>query len=236
MPTVSVTHAFGEAGATAAEGHVVVIDVLRAFTTAAYAFAAGANEVMIVSGIEEAFALRNEDSSRILVGENGGRPIDGFDFGNSPAALAREDLTGRNIILRSSNGTQGVVQASGAERILLGSLVVASASARFLQQASACQVTLVAMGGASSGRSDGVEDKACAEYIAGQLLGRPVDVDRVVQSVRNSRAGRFALDPDVDHISPEDLECAVAVDCFDFAMVVERRKDILVAQASVLYQ
>ena len=37
-----------------ATGHVVVIDVLRAFTTAAYAFAAGIEEIELVATPEEA--------------------------------------------------------------------------------------------------------------------------------------------------------------------------------------
>ena len=39
-------------------GVVVVIDVLRAFTTAAFAFAAGAREIVLVSTVDEALALR----------------------------------------------------------------------------------------------------------------------------------------------------------------------------------
>jgi len=39
-----------------ATGHVVVIDVLRAFTTAAYAFAAGIEEIELVATPEEALA------------------------------------------------------------------------------------------------------------------------------------------------------------------------------------
>jgi 2-phosphosulfolactate phosphatase len=52
------------AGAT---GTVVVIDVLRAFTTAAYAFAAGALDITLVGEIEEAFALREANPDALLV-------------------------------------------------------------------------------------------------------------------------------------------------------------------------
>jgi 2-phosphosulfolactate phosphatase len=44
-----------------ATGTVVVIDVLRAFTTAAYAFAAGAADITLVGATEEAFALRERN-------------------------------------------------------------------------------------------------------------------------------------------------------------------------------
>ena len=78
-----------------ATGTVVVIDVVRAFTTAAFAFAAGAREVVLTDSVEEAFALRDRFRGAaggrltcLLMGEVGGEPIEGFDLGNSPAALA----------------------------------------------------------------------------------------------------------------------------------------------------
>ena len=46
-----------------ATGTVVVIDVLRAFTTAAYAFATGAADITLVGEIEEAFTLRDQSNS-----------------------------------------------------------------------------------------------------------------------------------------------------------------------------
>ena len=44
-------------GADNASGVVVVIDVVRAFTTAAFIFDAGAAEIILVSTVEEALAL-----------------------------------------------------------------------------------------------------------------------------------------------------------------------------------
>ena len=47
----------GVDGARQARGVVVVIDVMRAFTTAAYAFGAGVVEIDLVTTVEEALAL-----------------------------------------------------------------------------------------------------------------------------------------------------------------------------------
>ena len=41
-----------------ATGTVVAIDVIRAFTTAAFAFAAGAQDILLVGEVQEALALR----------------------------------------------------------------------------------------------------------------------------------------------------------------------------------
>ena len=45
-----------------ADGLVVVIDVLRAFSTAAYALAAGAESITLVGGAEEALALKTQNA------------------------------------------------------------------------------------------------------------------------------------------------------------------------------
>lgn len=48
-----------------AQGLCVVIDVLRAFTTAAFAFAAGALEILMVATVEEVF--QKHRSSQVLM-------------------------------------------------------------------------------------------------------------------------------------------------------------------------
>jgi hypothetical protein len=82
----------GIGGARAATGVVVVIDVLRAFTTAAYAFRAGLAEIELVSTVDEALAAEG-----FRTGEVGGRLIPGFDHNNSPSQLVGRHLAGRGI-------------------------------------------------------------------------------------------------------------------------------------------
>ena len=66
---------------------VVVIDVIRAFTTAAVAFERGVTEIACVPSTEAARDLRRRHPGSLLAGEvNGLRPA-GFDFGNSPYEL-----------------------------------------------------------------------------------------------------------------------------------------------------
>jgi 2-phosphosulfolactate phosphatase len=240
----------GAAGATA--GCVVVIDVLRAFTTAAHAFHAGATEIWLCRSSDEAFALRGRAPGAVLVGEAGGQQIPGFDHGNSPSELEAVDLRGRVVILRSSNGTLGVDQAARASAsavILLGSLVVAAATARYLRRIGGA-IDLVPMGwigepprvsreplphavpdDAPSDAIEGAEDHACAAYLAALLTGTPIDVAATIRAVEQSPAARRALDPAVPWITPADLACATAIDRFDFAMPVTRRDDLLVAHA-----
>src|SRR5262249_27363053 len=120
-------------GAREARGLAVVIDVFRAFSPAAYAFDRGASEVVLVGPVEDAFALRRRWPDALIMGEVGGRRVAGFDFGNSTSAIARAELAGRRLILRTSAGTQGVLAARDADEIVLGSFVCAGAIVRHVQ-------------------------------------------------------------------------------------------------------
>ena len=227
---MDIVEAYGIETAPAARGHVVVIDVLRAFTCAAFAFDAGAEAIVLVSTVDEALAVRRARPGVILFGEVGGRIIPGFDFGNSPHDLvhARDRLRGKTLVQRTGSGTQGVTSARNADAVYLGSLPVASATCRHLHRIGAGSVTLLAMGSPSG--SDGPEDVACRGYMADVLRGREPDREEAIRQVRESKGGRWALDPSVDWISPGDLACATDIDRFAFAMPVTREDGLLVAR------
>lgn len=207
----------GMEGARSATGVVVVIDVLRAFTTAAYALQAGLAEIELVSTVDEALSVAG-----FRMGEAGGRLIPGFDHNNSPSALIGRRLQGRGV-LRTSSGTQCVVAAAGANEVWLGSLVVAGATARALAGRDA--ITLVASGLPHEGE----EDLACAEWIEALLQGAPCARDAVISTVRTCRAAARHRSGDPD-FPADDIECAAAIDTFDFAMRVERHGNQIVAK------
>src|SRR5262249_31988464 len=100
-------------GARAARGVAVVIDVFRAFSTAAYAFDRGATEVVLVGPVEDAFALRRRWPDALIMGEVDGRRVEGFDFGNSTSVIARAKLHGRRLIQRTMSGHQGLPPVAG---------------------------------------------------------------------------------------------------------------------------
>src|SRR5580693_10696042 len=88
-------------GAERATGSVAVIDVFRAFTTAAVALANGASKIVMVATVEEALALGDAGSGHVCIGEVGGRAPDGFDFGNSPFEISTIDFRDKTIIQRT---------------------------------------------------------------------------------------------------------------------------------------
>ncbi|MGI9425475.1 MAG: 2-phosphosulfolactate phosphatase [Hyphomicrobiaceae bacterium] len=206
------------AGAERATGTAIVIDVFRAFTTAAVAFARGADKIIMIANVEEALRLRRDNVGQICMGEVDGRAPAGFDLGNSPYEATQLDVAGKTIIQRTSAGTQGIVAASHATRLYAGSLVTASATARAIQQRAPEHVCVIAMGDHGLVRTD--EDELCALHLRNLLQGRrgnPQAVRDVILS--GARAVDFE-DPDKPHLHQKDLEIALDVDRYDFAVHV----------------
>jgi 2-phosphosulfolactate phosphatase len=214
-------------GAKTARGLTVVIDVFRAFSTAAYAFDRGAREVVLVAGVDDALALRERWPDALVMGEVHGRRVAGFDFGNSTSAIARADLAGRRLIQRTSAGTQGVVAAAaGAAEILLGSFVCAGAIARYVARTAPPLVSLVAMG--MRGERPAAEDEACATLLSARLEGRPLDEPALLDDLMGGGAGaRF--EEDSEDFPRSDVDFCLRVDAFAFVMRVARRDGLLVA-------
>jgi 2-phosphosulfolactate phosphatase len=212
-----------------AAGAVVVIDVIRAFTTAAYAFASGARDIVPVGTIEEALALRERFPGALAMGEMGGWRPEGFDFGNSPSTLIGRDLSGRRLIQRTGAGTQGCVRSLRAETMLACSLVCAGATARYLRRLAPDSVTLVATGVFPD--QDGDEDVACADYLEALLRGATLDPAPFARRVYQAEVARLFTDSQHPAFPSSDLDYCAAVDRFDFAMLVERRDGLLVMEA-----
>jgi 2-phosphosulfolactate phosphatase len=112
-------------------GVAVVIDVLRATTTVAYALKNGARSIIPCESIEEAISQRDARASSagktgdagrglLLGGERGGEPIPGFELSNSPSEWSRLAVADRDIAFTTTNGTQALLRSAWAERIVTG--------------------------------------------------------------------------------------------------------------------
>jgi 2-phosphosulfolactate phosphatase len=201
-----------------ATGVVVVIDVLRAFSNAAYAFSRGAGEIYPIGGVEEALRLKAQIPGLLACGEVGGLPPAGFDFGNSPTQTKELDLTGRVIVQSTGAGTKGIVRSVKAGTMLAASLVVADATVQFVRQRAPEVVTFVITGQYAAGHGD--EDLACAEYLELLFRGQKPDPTPFIERVFASRDAVQHLDPNETGFPYSDLELCTRIDAFDFAMPV----------------
>ncbi|MBM3570855.1 MAG: 2-phosphosulfolactate phosphatase [Alphaproteobacteria bacterium] len=205
-------------GARRASGTVVIIDVFRAFTTAAVALARSADRIVMVAEVADALELRRRGQGQICMGEVGGLAPPGFDFGNSPHELSTAEVRGKTIIQRTGAGTQGIVAAAGAMRLYAGALVTASATARAVRHGSPPEVSLVAMGNRAIARTD--EDELCAMHLRNLLEGRPGDPQAVRRVILAGGEAPTFGDPTGPHRRRADLDMALDIDRYDFAIRV----------------
>jgi len=207
-------------GARQATGTAVIIDVFRAFTTAAFVMANGAERIIPVAGIDEAFRLRELHPGWIIMGEQHGKPIPGFDYGNSPADVEHVDFTGRTVVQRTSSGIQGIILAGGADEVLLGSFVIAEATSSYIRGRKPDVVSLVAMGW--EGRNESIEDELCADYIEARIKGKRPDFGEMRDRIRADPQGAKFFDPGQSHFKERDFHLAMSLDRFGYALKVVR--------------
>jgi 2-phosphosulfolactate phosphatase len=159
----------------------VVVDVMRAFTVAAWAFARGAERVVLAGTLDEALSLKACHPDWVTLKD--GPPAPGFDAVNSPGVLRSADVDGRTVVQKTTYGTAGALAAREASLVLCASFVVAGATARLLRARASGSVTFVVTG--EDGQAD--EDLACAEYIACRAAGAEADAAPFLRRAAVSR-------------------------------------------------
>ena len=153
----------------------VVIDVLRATSSVTQALAAGYRRVLCCDSLERAAALRGD--GRVLAGEQGFLPVEGFDLGNSPGGF--QEPLGTEVVLATTNGSPTIVAAwEGADEVLLGSLLNLDAVMEALD--GGADITFVCSG--TDGRF-ALEDAYAAGRMLARVPGERSDAARAAQCV-----------------------------------------------------
>ena len=165
---------------------VLVVDVIRATTTAAALLEAGAEALYLTAGLEAAKAFKDEDV--VLSGEVGGLKPPGFDLGNSPREALEAPVGGRIVVMSTTNGTKAAhAAAKTAKHVLLASLYNAHAAARMARELATEEVAILCAG--KEGRV-GLDDLytagVLAEYLG--LMGEvePEDGARIALAVKRA--------------------------------------------------
>ncbi len=147
---------------------VVVIDVLRAATTIITALKNGAREIIPVESVDFAVKVSGGSSvgQTLLAGERNTKMIEGFVLGNSPLEFTEEVISGKSIILYTTNGSRAIVKAKFAENLLIGSFNNVSALANYLVKLNK-DVEILCAG--SNGMFC-VEDTVCAGRLISEIM------------------------------------------------------------------
>ncbi len=221
------------AGAHQAEGVAVVIDVYRAFTSAALMTHLGAEKIILLAEPEAVLKLKRE-KGYLAVGEVDGKKVPGFELGNSPSrilAAGRDFFAGRTVAQRTSAGVTGAVAAARrSEAVILGSYATAAAIARYISGLSPPPevVSLVAMG--DGGKEVTPDDEACADYLEHLLTDRPYDHTAALRRVVEHECTQKFLRGDQAHFPQTDPFYCLQRDLFDFVLVAAQEDGQLVAR------
>ncbi len=111
---------------------VVVIDILRATSAMCAAFENGVGKIIPVASVEE--AQKYKDDGYIVGAERNGIPLEGFDFGNSPASYQNEKIVGKTIVMSTTNGTQAIDASKHAYKVVIGAFTNFSALCKWLKE------------------------------------------------------------------------------------------------------
>ncbi|WP_336249289.1 2-phosphosulfolactate phosphatase [Stomatohabitans albus] len=206
----------GPEAITNATGTVVVIDVLRAFTTACVVWANQPASYELTASVETALARKAEGA--IVIGEVNGAKVDGFDYGNSPAEPGLATTTGKVVVHRSSNGTTAVERAENAKRLFCASFNNATATYEAIKNDTDVTFCITGKGfRPGSAALDGDEDQACADFIMALRHGRIINPEAYTARIHTSNAGR-----DESTNPAHDRAIATQIDTYPHALIVTR--------------
>ena len=150
---------------------VIVVDVLRATSVMTTAVQNGVRSIIPVSEVEEAVDMaRQLGNQRVLLcGEREAKPIPEFHLSNSPLEYTADMVSGRVMVMTTTNGTRAILRARDAKQLLIGSLLNASAVA---QAAGSCGENIAIICAGTYGKFS-LDDILCA----GAIISRILEID-----------------------------------------------------------
>ena len=115
---------------TDSKSTVVVVDLLRATSVISTAFMEGVESVIPVQSLKEALSYKGKEGY-IVAAERNAKPIEGFDYGNSPFHYINADVKGKILVLTTTNGTKAIYN-SRKHKVIIASYINIEAVARHL--------------------------------------------------------------------------------------------------------
>lgn len=204
----------------------VVVDMLRASSTIIAALNNGAATIAPMPNIEQCIAIRSANRDILLGGERHADKIQGFDFGNSPLEYTKSKVSGKNIVLCTSNGSKAIKSADYTKKIIIGALINVTAVAKKLLKLKS-DVAIICAG--TDGKFS-IDDIVTAGAVISRLKenGAHPELDDLgilcVQIYDNNRNDLHALMKDSQHYSflndlgyTDDLKYCLKEDQVDFA-------------------
>jgi 2-phosphosulfolactate phosphatase len=203
----------------------IVIDVIRAFTVAHYAFLAGVREIWLAQSVESAFQIKRDFPDVLLAGEVNGLPIEGFDLDNSPAHLVKHGVKKKILVQKTTNGVKAALNALNADEVYVTGFSNAKTTAQYLKhkwkQADSVKMNIIAS------HPTGEDDLACAEYIRDIIEDSPqVSCNSIKHQIQHASVAKKFYDPTQIAFNRNDMDFCLQELNSPFVMKINKTKDL----------
>lgn len=203
----------------------IVIDVIRAFTVAHYAFLKGVKRIILAKDVEQAFQLKMKNPDFLLAGEVNGLPIKGFDLDNSPYNMRSKNVAGKTLIQKTTNGVQATLQCLSSDHVFVTGYTNAKTTSQFIKHKFAKDqrksINIIAS------HPSGDDDFACAQYIKSILENaNAISSKEVAKRIKHSHVAKKFFDKSNPNFIPEDMECCMIELDTGFVMKVRNNDKI----------
>lgn len=202
----------------------IVIDVIRAFTVAHYAFIHGVQGIILAGTLDDALRLKKIYPDFLLAGEIQGLPIPGFELDNSPARLHDFDLREKFLIQKTTNGVTATLNALSTEHLFVTGFTNARTTAEFIKRNLLKDDDM--MINVIASHPSGDDDLACAQYISEILKDtNRISAEETIERIRKSEAAGKFYDIERPEFLQEDISFCIQEIPSDFVMKVNLNKN-----------
>ena len=213
----------------------IVVDTIRATTTALYALRQGYAQVICCAEVDDALVAAGEiGAAAILAGERECVRIEGFHLGNSPREFDAGQPLGDVLVLTTTNGTRAVLQALAEGGVVLvaalANLSATAAHAARLTRAGRGRVAVRCAGVRGAVALDDVYTAgrlvdAIASYLPEWPVGDAAELARASAAAYSSAYGALSASQSARDLVAADLTddvrvCA-QVDAVDIVAIAE---------------
>ena len=170
----------------------VVIDVLRATTTIGWALTNGADSIEVFDDLD---LLRTEaekwsPEKRLMLGERGGKKINGFDLGNSPLSVTKDLVKDKRLFMSTTNGTKSLKKVQDVKYLFSMALTNREAVAKRIMTLKERDVLILGSGWEGS---YSLEDSLAAGALASYLIQNYNQTVNVINDELNAALALWEL-------------------------------------------
>lgn len=201
---------------------VVIIDVFRACTTAAYILNRNPKTYILASKSYIIERLASNFENPLLVGKSEKGVDLVYHIPNSPTRTEDVTVSGRHVLHRTEAGANGIILAGQSDILLATGFINASSTAQYIKNMKNVEVIIIPMG--HEGTRPSLEDNLCATYLKELIGGRKLRIGKFIPILQEG-AGKYFFSTDQYQYPKEDFSRCLEIDRFDFVIKANVMKD-----------